>query len=372
MAALQEELEELTSRLRVSEEKLAASVDDCAALQAQLNELGMKQGTLSWDMLMATDDSFPLKSFTGFSTKEKLSAFYNLLNHDNMCDRVMLYRDSSSLDVSSAERDRRVGESRGRDRRLSPRDGVALTLVMLRTGMTFKVTAALFGVSGQTASRHFTTWLVLLEFFLSSEFPYPTVEQLKRVTPSSVQEALGINMDGIHFEAFIDCHEQECETPTSKLAHKKVWSEYKHRTTFKFFGAIGGNGAFTFASTAYRGRLTDPVVTRLCGYMDLIHEHGATGADKGFDMIADFSSKKALLVIPPKAFAGQAFFTSDEMVDTANIARSRIHVERAFKRAQEYKILHNKIPVTMFDIWGSIFRVCCFLTNFEAPLIQDK
>ena len=238
--------------------------------------------------------------------------------------------------------------------------------------MTFVETAALFGVSEQTVSRHFITWLIVLEIFLSAEFPYPTVDQLKSVTPTRVTEALGIVLDGVHFEAFVDCHEQECQTPTSKLTHKKVWSEYKKRTTLKFFGAIAGNGAFTFASTAYRGRLTDPVITRLCGFLELIHEHGATGADKGFDMVADFSAKNHLLMIPPKAFQGQAVFTFDEMVDTADIARERIHVERAFKRAQEYKILHNKIPVTMFDLWGSIFRVCCFLTNFEAPLIQEK
>ena len=181
-----------------------------------------------------------------------------------------------------------------------------------------------------------------------------------------------LHVEGLHFEAFIDCHEQPCEDPSSFLTHKKVYSQYKGCPTLKFLGAVAGNGAFTFASTAYRGRLSDPVITRLCGFLEIIHENGMVGADKGFDMIADFSAKRSLLTIPPKAFSGQSVYTADEMVDTAKIARARIHVERAFKRVQEYTILHNKIPITMFDIWGSIFRVCCYLTNFEAPLIVDK
>ena len=188
---------------------------------------------------------------------------------------------------------------------------------------------------------------------------------------SGFEPFMEMGMEGFHFEAFIDCHEQPCEDPSSFLSHKKVYSTYKGVPTLKFFGAVAGNGAFTFASTAYRGRLSDPVITRLCGFLEIIHAGGIVGADKGFDMIADFSAKRSLLVIPPKAFNGQSVYTADECVDTTRIARARIHVERAFKRVQEYAILHNKIPVTMFDIWGSIFRVCCFLTNLEPPLIAD-
>jgi hypothetical protein len=350
---LEEEVAELLEKLRIAKEEIASLKGERDELKATASLLREQKSILSWDYFMSQPDSFPFKSFTGFTSPKVLSAFYDFMNCNNVCDRVLLYRDPKhSLNVSSAEQARRGEEHRGTDRALSPQDGVVLTLVILRTGMTYVESAALFGVSEQTVSRHFITWLVFLEKFLTAEFPYPTVEQLEHVTPSRVKQALSIMMKGVHFEAFVDCHEQECETPTSKLTHKKVWSEYKKRTTLKFFGAIAGNGVFTFASTAYRGRLTDPVVTRLCGYLEVIHEHGATGADKGFDMIPDFSARHALLVIPPKANSGQTVFTQDEMIDTADIARERIHVERAFKRAQEYKILHRKIPVGMFDLWG--------------------
>lgn len=364
---------ELAKALVVAEDKMLLMSKNTIALEARIAELQRFQGVLSWEYFMRTQENFPLKAFTGKDSTEQLSAFYDLLNHDGVCDRLQLYRDPDhSLNVSEKERARRADETRGTERALTSRDGLAMTLFVLRTGNTFTVTAPLFGVSRTTVSRHFITWLRVLELVLDAEFPYPTVDQLNRVTTDSVREAMSMQVEGLHFEAFVDCHEQPCEDPSSFLAHKKVFSSYKGFPTLKFFGAVAGNGAFTFTSTAYRGRLSDPVITRLCGFLEIIHEHGIVGADKGFDMIADFSSKRSLLVVPPKAFNGQAVYTADEMVDTSAIARARIHVERAFKRAQEYQILHNKIPVTMYDIWGSIFRVCCFLTNFEAPLIQDK
>jgi hypothetical protein len=347
---------------------------DLKALEAKVEEYESMKGLLSWKYLMDSPHNFPLKAFTGFDSKAKLSAFYNLLNHDGVCDRLHLYRaPDTSLDMSAAARARRDNYNRGSaPRSMKPHDALAMTLFVLRTGNTFKVTAPLFGVSRTTVSRYFITWVRTLEMFLEAEFPYPDVDQLDRVTTDSVREAMDIAVNGLHFEAFIDCHEQPCEDPSSFLVHKKVYSSYKGCPTLKFFGAIAGNGAFTFASSAYRGRLSDPVITRLCGFLEVVHEHGAVGADKGFDMIADFSSKRSHLIIPPKAYSGQSVYTEDEMTDTATIARSRIHVERAFKRAQEYQILHSKIPITMFDMWGSIFKVCCFLTNFEVPLIRDK
>ena len=225
-------------------------------------------------------------------------------------------------------------------------------------------------MSTSSASRHFTTWIIFLNIFLASEFPYPSKEQLQAQTKERLVEAFRLN--GMHFEAFIDCHEQQCQTPGEKEANKAVWSEYKQRTTVKFLGAIGGNGAFTFVSLGYCGKITDPAITRLCGYLDVIHEGGVTGADKGFDMHRDFLAKKALLVIPPKAAKGQEVFTHDQMADTAQVARERIHVERAFERAKEFRILHNVIPVTMFDLFGPIFKVCCYLTNYQLPLIKGK
>ena len=157
-----------------------------------------------------------------------------------------------------------------------------------------------------------------------------------------------------------------------KTIARSVWSEYKQRNTLKFLGAICADGTFTFTSAAYPGRITDPEITRICGFLDRIHSHGITCADKGFIMHADFSKLMHILVVPSKAVNGQEVFSEDAITDTAKIARKRIHVERAFQRAQEFKILHRKVPITEVDLWGMIFGICCRLTNFQPILIADK
>ena len=172
--------------------------------------------------------------------------------------------------------------------------------------------------------------------------------------------------------AFIDAHEQEMEVSRDKTVSRTTWSEYKRRNTLKFLGAICGNGAFTFASTAYPGRITDPSLTEVSGFLDAIHEYGVTCADKGFMMHDKFTELLHKLEVPSKAQQLQVAFSSDQMKQTAKIARVRIHVERAFRRAQEFAILHRRVPISQVDLWGMIFRICCFLTNFQPPLIANK
>ena len=350
-------IKEEVHRLKVENQRLQEAMSDMEEEERARREFEcLPMSSLSFAKFV-DDEKVPLKSYTGFSTPEQLEAFYDLLNYNGQCDRLKIWGTKRK-----SKRKHRTA--------MAPKDGLAFSLFVLRSGVSLKIASSLFRVSSSSGTRHFTTWILFLNRFLETEFPYPTADELQSTTRDRLREAF--ELDKAHFEAFIDCHEQQCETPTDLFAHQQVWSEYKQRTTLKFFGAISGNGAFTFVSTAFRGRVTDPVVTRLCGFLNVIHPGGIVGADKDFQMHADFSAKRSSLVIPPVALPGQKMFSFDQMAETSTIARERIHVERAFRRAQEFQILHRVIPLTMLDLWGPIFRVCCYLTNYGAPLINDK
>lgn len=312
-----------------------------------------------------------LKSYTGFASVRTLNAFFELMDWDGACDDVQLYRGLPDLEATAKRRTARAGQA---GRALQPKDAYVLTLFMLRTGCTERSAAGLFGVSTDTVSRYFVSWLVFMSTFFEAFFPYPTAGQLNETTNDRLREALlaGDTAGKLHFEAFIDCHEEEIERPRDKTVARAVWSDYKQRTTAKFLGAISGCGAFTFTSNAYPGRITDPSITKLSGFLDKIHKEGLTSADKGFMMHYDFAEKMHYLAVPAKARRGQKFYDTDQMMDTATIARKRIHVERAFRRAQEYEILHRRIPITQADIWGMVFSVSCFLCNFQPPLMDDR
>ena len=89
--------------------------------------------------------------------------------------------------------------------------------------------------------------------------------------------------------------------------------------------------------------------------------------DKGFPIHDLLKSKKAGLVIPP--FLGKdKQFTASEVTLTQEIARLRVHVERAIRRVKEFKILQQTIPLTLAGSINQIWTVCALLTNFRGKL----
>ena len=75
---------------------------------------------------------------------------------------------------------------------------------------------------------------------------------------------------------------------------------------------------------------------------------------------------------PSHALKGVPTYTVDESKWTNTIGKMRIHVERMFRRAQEFKILHRTIKISNMDLAGTIMKVCCLLTNYEPPLIRQR
>ena len=90
-------------------------------------------------------------------------------------------------------------------------------------------------------------------------------------------------------------------------------------------------------------------------------------ADKGFLINDLLASKNASLVIPP--FLGErGHFSKAEVAKSHEIARLRIHVERAIRRIKEYHILDGVIPLNLAPSVNQIWTVCAILTNFRGPL----
>ena len=108
------------------------------------------------------------------------------------------------------------------------------------------------------------------------------------------------------------------------------------------------------------------------GLMDMVFEGWATLADKGFMMHAEFAAKGHELITPPHAAANVPTYTIDESKWTNAIGKTRIHVERMFRRAQEWKILHSTIKVSHMDLAGTIFKVCCLMGNYEPNLVRQR
>lgn len=89
-------------------------------------------------------------------------------------------------------------------------------------------------------------------------------------------------------------------------------------------------------------------------------------ADKGFLNQDLLKAKNAGLVIPPILGAKETF-SKNEISLTHDIARLRIHVERAIRRVKEYHIFDGVIPLNLALSIYQKWTVCVILTNSRGP-----
>ena len=95
--------------------------------------------------------------------------------------------------------------------------------------------------------------------------------------------------------------------------------------------------------------------------------------DEGFQIQDLLDTKKTKLVIPPFLSKTKSLqFTSEEMTRTQQIARLRIHVERAMRRVKEYQIFDKVLPLSMAGSINQLWCICCLLTNFRGALYNTQ
>ncbi|XP_006819862.1 uncharacterized protein LOC102808184 [Saccoglossus kowalevskii] len=168
----------------------------------------------------------------------------------------------------------------------------------------------------------------------------------------------------------IDCTELFVEVPTSLLAQSQTWSNYKHHNTFKALVGISPNGAVTFFSDLYGGRISDKEITKKSGLCEILESGDNVMADRGFEIKGILPAGVDLNIPPFKGTRAQ--LTAREVQDTMDIASVRIHVERAIGRIKNYHILDGVIPLTLAKVTNQIFTVCSYLTNFHSQLLVPK
>ncbi|XP_066603587.1 uncharacterized protein [Prorops nasuta] len=237
-------------------------------------------------------------------------------------------------------------------------DRLLITLVKLKTGLSFSSIALLFDIHRTTASKVFSSTLQNLVCATKENIFWPAKHTIQKTMPECFKPHHS------NVRVIIDCTEFKTETPNSVDNRVFFYSHYKKGYTIKILIGITPCGFISFKSKAAGGRKSDAQITIESGLIDLLEEGDIVLADKGFPEIRTSinESKKSITVQMPPFLRKNSEFTKEEAEETYKIAKVRIHVERIMQRLRIYKIL-DKIPVTLFKYIDDIIHICCVLVN---------
>ena len=120
-------------------------------------------------------------------------------------------------------------------------------------------------------------------------------------------------------------------------------------------------------SDLYMGSASDKVTLR-SGLLDHLKPGDLIVADNGFTIQAILPDG-VHLNIPPRLMHPQ--FTPSENQLTTDIARARIHVERAIERVEGFHTFTH-VPHHLRSSITTIFQVCAWLVNLQKPALLKE
>ena len=131
----------------------------------------------------------------------------------------------------------------------------------------------------------------------------------------------------------IDCTEIKVQTPSSLTLHSEFYSNYNSATSLKSLIGISPTGAVSFVSALYTGSISDQEITPRSGLVELLEPNDGVMADKGFT-IEDILTPRNCALNIPTFLREKPHFSADDAKKIQQIAKLRIHVERAIRTAK--------------------------------------
>lgn len=90
--------------------------------------------------------------------------------------------------------------------------------------------------------------------------------------------------------------------------------------------------------------------------------------DKGFNISDLLVGKQSELVHPP-FLKDKGKFSEKNVRLTSDVAKARIHVERAIARIKDFRIVQGNIPLSMKDQIDDIFIIIATINNIGPRLV---
>ncbi|XP_062591732.1 uncharacterized protein LOC134253232 [Saccostrea cucullata] len=312
----------------------------------------------------ATSSDASVRRYFGLPSISILFGLFSIL--ENACKKLKYWSGKDSIDEKRYEE----GNARkpGPERKLTMFHEYLLTLLRIRQDLNIGILKDIFGISESRVSQIFNTWINYMYRVFAPQIKWPSMQKIRKFMPRSFKASFP------NTRVIIDCTEVFIQKPRSPTAQSQTYSNYKNHNTFKALVGITPSGAFSFISEFWGGNVSDRFITANSGFLDKISPGDEVMADRGFVIRDYLLERRAKLVIPPftqKCAWGKGKTLSPTQIrQTRQIARLRIHVERAIQRLKTYRILSGIMPLTLKPIADQILVVAAFLCNIDSPLVK--
>lgn len=166
-------------------------------------------------------------------------------------------RQSSRLDKSWQQRGKRKP---GKPRKLTLFQEFTLTLLRFRLGLNTYVLGMLFGIPQSLVSSIFASWISFMKQELSPLLKWPSREKNdKHMSPKYPKTRVIIDVTEFFYSVL-------------EIPQLKVTPGLKSKNTFKALTCIciTPNGAFSFVSDLWSGKISDRCITEKSGFLDYI------------------------------------------------------------------------------------------------------
>lgn len=251
-------------------------------------------------------------------------------------------------------------------KKISKENRLLIFLCKMKLGLSYSALGVLFAVDRKTISRIFISTLEYLVVRCRNFVTWPSKEVVQATMPNEFREMYE------NCRVLIDCTEIKIDQASSVEAKVQTYSHYKKGFTIKVLVGCTPSGFVSFVSKSYGGRISDAQITTLSGILDLLEPDDLVLADKGFPGIQSTIDEKGagiILVMPP--FLRGGMFSEEQVEETYQVAKFRIHIERIMQRIRIYNIL-SKLPMHLLPHADNIIFMCCVLVNLQPPILKEN
>lgn len=295
------------------------------------------------------DNDKSMNFYTGLQSYEVFKWLYDRISHK-----------VSGITYTNSKKESE-GKKRGPKRLLSGEEEMFLTLVRIRLGLLEEDLAHRFKISQTSVSNITSTWCAFLAREWSIFIYWPTQEENRNYLPQCFSKWKNTI-------AILDCTEGGIEKPSLAKAQAQTYSTYKSKNTWKKLIAITPGGTVSFISKAYGGSASDRYIVEDSGILNNVKPGDAVMVDKGFNISDLLVGKESELVHPP-FLKDKGKFSEKNVRLTSDVAKARIHVERAIARIKDFRIVQGNIPLSMKDQIDDIFIIIATINNIGPRLV---